>query len=135
MWNFLSNRKHLNVSWRVMELPVETYWGRSNAEVGTPRLSMSRSFLVRPFKFFSFFWFVLIVMFCDWKSSHANDVRGLHSSPLKFKSLVVDLPQHFLFYRNGESVRKQNKSMKVLRFIQTTYRTKITFFFLSFLLP
>lgn len=52
MWNFLSNRKHLNVGWRIMELPVETYWGRSNTGVNTPRLSMSRSSLIRPFKYF-----------------------------------------------------------------------------------
>ena len=44
MRNFLSNRKHLNVGWRVMELPVETYWGRSTPGVSTPRLFHVRAF-------------------------------------------------------------------------------------------
>lgn len=33
MGNFLLNRKPLNVGWRITELPVETYWRRSDRKV------------------------------------------------------------------------------------------------------
>lgn len=70
MWNFLSNRKHLNVGLRVMELPVETYQLRSNEEVSTPRLSLSRSSPVRSF-YSSGSLFEFVTSF-DWKSSCAK---------------------------------------------------------------
>lgn len=134
MWNFLSNRKHLNVSWRVVELPVETYLGRSNLEVSTPRLSMLRSFLIKSFEFFLFCCFVWIVMFFDLKSSHGKKISWLHFSPLPFwnSASFMLLLQRFLLKTVKVCQNKANKWKNSVSSRQPTVPRCA--FFLSFLL-
>lgn len=115
-----------------MELPVETYWGRSNAEVSTPRLSMSRSFLVKTPQVVFFVCLVCFNGIVLWlEIMPCKQYIWFHSFALKLwnsSSLLLTCSSISSSYRNSESVLKQNKSMKTLCFIQTTSRTKITLF-------
>lgn len=94
-----------------MELPVETYLGRSNLEVSTPRLSMLRPFLIKSFEFFLLCCFIWIVMFYDLKSSHGKNISWLHFSPLPFwnSASFMLLLQHFLLKTVKVCQNKANK--------------------------
>lgn len=139
MWNFLSNRKHLNVSWRVVELPVETYLGRSNLEVSTPRLSMLRSFLIKSFEFFRV---LLLCLNCNvlwleikpWQKKKKKSVDCI-SPPCHFEiQPALCCCYSISSWKQWKCVKTKQINERTLFPPDNLLYQDVPFFFLSFLL-